>query len=247
MNTSFVISTNNLSKNYADKQALKSIRLEVPKQSIYGLLGPNGAGKTTLISILSGILHPSSGDATVCSYDVVRERKKIKKKIGVVPQELALFSKLTVKENLEFFGVLYDISKNTLKTRITTYLNLLELWDKRNTLVNKLSGGMKRKLHILVGILNMPEVLFLDEPTVGVDINAKKNILHFLKNVNEQGTTIIYTSHYLEEAQRLCTHVSILDNGTFLESGTIGEVLENTNQKTLEDVFFHLTGNQIME
>jgi ABC-2 type transport system ATP-binding protein len=245
-----IIEVENITKKYTGMQnpALDHINLKIGKGEIFGLLGPNGAGKTTLINILTGVLKPDSGKAVINGFDVSAHSKLIKPAIGIVPQEIALYPTLTVKENLYIFGSLYKNPGKILKKRIADCLNIYGLENKARTQVKKLSGGMKRRLNIIAGILHRPELLILDEPTAGIDVQSKVVILDNLRKLNKQGTTILYTSHYMDEAEKFCSFTSIIDYGKIIAEGSPAELVENTaGCDCLEDVFINLTGREIRE
>ncbi len=242
------IQCHNLSKSYDGKKTfvIRDFNLGISKGEIFGLLGPNGAGKTTLISMMCGLLNPTSGEILIEGRSFKSNRTEILRKIGVVPQEYSLYPTLTAYENLEFFGSLYNLSGKDLKNRIESGLEKVNLLDYRNRPVKDFSGGMKRRINLLTGILHQPEILFLDEPTVGVDIQSKEVIISILEELNSAGTTIIYTSHHLSEAQNFCTQISIIDRGKILVQGTSEELIQSVRGATnLEEVFLELTGNQI--
>ncbi|RYJ43754.1 ABC transporter ATP-binding protein [Flavobacterium beibuense] len=245
-----IIEIQSLSKKYknADVYSVNNLSLQINKGEIFGLLGPNGAGKTTLISMLCGLIKPTSGDFTINGYKYSNDAHAIKKIMGVVPQEYALYPTLTARENLMYFGNMYGLKGKALKQKINDsldYLGLLKFADKK---IDTFSGGMKRRINLLAGQLHEPSVLFLDEPTVGVDVHSKAVIIEYLKQVNQSGTTIIYTSHHLAEAQDLCSHIAIIDNGEIMIKGTPQEIIELThNAHTLEDVFLSLTGKALRD
>ncbi|RWW93744.1 ABC transporter ATP-binding protein [Flavobacterium cerinum] len=245
-----IIEIQSLSKKYkeADFFSVNNLSLSVNKGEIFGLLGPNGAGKTTLISMLCGLIKPTSGSFTLEGLTYKSSAHAIKKTIGVVPQEYALYPTLTARENLMYFGSMYGLKGNDLKQKINDsldYLGLIKFADKRT---DTFSGGMKRRVNLIAGILHEPTILFLDEPTVGVDVHSKNVIIDYLKQINQKGTTIIYTSHHLAEAEDLCSHIAIIDNGAILIQGTPGEIIEIThNAHTLEDVFLSLTGKELRD
>ena len=245
-----IIEIQSLSKKYknADVFSVNNLSLEINKGEIFGLLGPNGAGKTTLISMLCGLIKPTSGDFSINGYNYANDAHAIKKIMGVVPQEYALYPTLTARENLMYFGSMYGLKGKVLKQKINDsldYLGLLKFADKK---IDTFSGGMKRRINLLAGQLHEPSVLFLDEPTVGVDVHSKAVIIEYLKQVNQSGTTIIYTSHHLAEAQDLCSHIAIIDNGEIMIKGTPQEIIELThNAHTLEDVFLSLTGKALRD
>ena len=245
-----IIEADNLTKRYSGMQnpAIDHIDLKIRKGEIFGLLGPNGAGKTTLINILTGVLKPNSGKAFINGFDVTTQSRFIKPNIGIIPQEIALYPTLSVRENLFIFGSLYNIPKQVLKKRIADCLNIYGLENKVRSQVKKLSGGMKRRLNIIAGILQSPELLILDEPTAGIDVQSKVVILENLHKLNEQGTTMLYTSHYMDEAEKFCSYTTIIDYGKIIAKGTPAELVVNTDDcDCLEDVFIKLTGREIRE
>ena len=245
-----VIEIQSLSKKYKDADffSVNALSLTVGKGEIFGLLGPNGAGKTTLISMLCGLVKPTSGSFTIQGLDYKNDAYAIKNTIGVVPQEYALYPTLTARENLMYFGSMYGLKGANLKQKINDaidYLGLIKFADKR---IETFSGGMKRRINLIAGMLHEPTVLFLDEPTVGVDVHSKNVIIDYLKQVNSSGTTIIYTSHHLAEAQDLCSQIAIIDSGLILIQGTPQRIIELThNAHTLEDVFLSLTGKELRD
>ncbi|RPD98588.1 ABC transporter ATP-binding protein [Aureibaculum marinum] len=245
-----VIHINNVYKKYkgADVFSINNLSLEINKGEIYGLLGPNGAGKTTLISMLCGLLKPTSGQITIKGLSFKDNAKQIKQTIGVVPQEYALYPTLTAYENLMYFGAMYGLSGTDLKFKVTESLEHLGLSKFQNKKIRTFSGGMKRRVNLIAGILHQPEILFLDEPTVGVDVQSKNVIMEHLKMLNKNGTTIVYTSHHLNEAETFCSKVSIIDNGSIVASGTPKELMQNsTGANNLEDVFIQLTGEALRD
>jgi len=245
-----VIHIENLSKKYkgADDFSICELSLEIEKGEIYGLLGPNGAGKTTLISMLCGLLKPTSGQIAIKGLSFKENAKKIKQVIGVVPQEYALYPTLTAYENLMYFGAMYGLSGSDLKSKVVESLDYLGLAKFQSKKIRTFSGGMKRRVNLIAGILHQPEILFLDEPTVGVDVQSKNVIIEHLKMLNAKGTTIVYTSHHLNEAETFCTQVSIIDSGTIVTSGTPNELIKNTKEaQNLEDVFIQLTGEALRD
>lgn len=245
-----IIEVKGLTKRYAGMQnpAIDNLDLKVRKGEIFGLLGPNGAGKTTLINILTGILKPDAGKAFINGKDVKTELKKVKFQIGIVPQEIALYPTLTIRENLYIFGSLYNIPGKILKKRIEELLVIYGLENKIRSQVKKLSGGMKRRLNIIAGILHNPGLLILDEPTAGIDVQSKVVILQNLSRLNSLGTTILYTSHYMDEAERFCSRTLIIDYGKIITEGTPADLVSKYEDcQSLEDVFIKLTGREIRE
>lgn len=245
-----IIEINNLYKKYKDADffSINNLSLSIKKGEIYGLLGPNGAGKTSLISTLCGLIKPTSGNFLINQLNYKTNANKIKQIIGVVPQEYALYPTLTAYENLEYFGSMYGLKGNDLKTKIEAALETLGLLKFANKKVGNFSGGMKRRVNLIAGILHNPEILFLDEPTVGVDVQSKNVIIDYLINLNQLGTTIIYTSHHLSEAQNFCTKIAIIDNGKIFAEGTSDELIKSVpNAHNLEDVFIALTGKELRD
>ncbi|GIV62900.1 MAG: putative ABC transporter ATP-binding protein YfiL [Bellilinea sp.] len=229
---SAILQVNNLVKRYGDLTAVKGISFEVQEGEIFSLLGPNGAGKTTTISVLSTLFPPSEGDALIAGYSVVRQPYAVRQTIGIVPQEIALYEDLTARENLTFWGQLYGLGGRALKARIEEVLDQTGLQEKANQRVKTFSGGMKRRLNIGVGLLHRPRLLFMDEPTVGIDPQSRRAILDTVKDLNRQaGMTILYTTHYMEEAQELSHRVGIIDHGEMIAIGTQAELVRRVGQK----------------
>jgi ABC-2 type transport system ATP-binding protein len=250
MNISIAIELINLSFKYKGNPvpSVDRVNLRVAGGQIFGLLGPNGAGKTTTIKMLCGLLQPSAGEIYIDGFSMKSQNDRIKRIIGVVPQDLALFPSLTARENLSIFGGIYGIDKRTLKQRIDELLPLFGLDTAAGKRVDQFSGGMKRRLNLLAGIIHKPRILFLDEPTVGVDVHSKKVIIDNLFEINRQGTTIIYTSHYLEEAENLCSSLAILDRGRIISTGMMQDIINKYgNDISLEDVFLSLTGESLRD
>lgn len=228
--------------------SLNKVSLNINEGQIFGLLGPNGAGKTTLISMLCGLIKPTSGHFTIDGLDYQHHASKIKKIIGVVPQEYALYPTLTARENLHYFGSMYSLKGADLKDKVIEALDLLGLLKFADKQVQTFSGGMKRRVNLIAGILHNPKVLFLDEPTVGVDVHSKTAIIDYLKVLNQNGTTIIYTSHHLAEAEDFCTQIAILDQGQIYAQNTPSALIEATKEaRNLEDVFISLTGKALRD
>jgi ABC-2 type transport system ATP-binding protein len=245
-----IIQIESLSKKYknAEMYSLNNVSLNINEGQIFGLLGPNGAGKTTLISMLCGLVKPTSGHFTIDGLDYQHHSSKIKKIIGVVPQEYALYPTLTARENLLYFGSMYGLKGSDLKDKVIETLDLLGLLKFADKQVQTFSGGMKRRVNLIAGILHNPKVLFLDEPTVGVDVHSKKAIIDYLKVLNQNGTTIIYTSHHLAEAEDFCSQIAILDQGQIYAQDTPLALIESTiDARNLEDVFISLTGKALRD
>ena len=213
-----------LSKSYGNIKAVGGISFEIQKGEIFGLLGPNGAGKTTTISMLSCLLKSDSGDALVDGKSILKESMEVKKRIGVVPQDVSLYPTLSAQENLVFFGEMYGLTGSKLREKVDEVLEIVGLKDRRKEAINKYSGGMKRRINIAVGLLPSPKLLILDEPTVGVDPQSRTNILETLKELNKEGLTILYTSHYMEEVEFLCHRIAIMDLGKIIAIGSLNEL-----------------------
>jgi len=245
-----LITIENLSKTYkgSDEPALDRICVRIPEKEIFGLLGPNGAGKTTTIHILCGLLRPSSGEVRIDGLDLDRHRAQIRRIIGVVPQEIALYPTLTAWENLQFIGNMYGLKGGALRQRVEECLDMLGLLKFAGRRIKTYSGGMKRRINLIAGILHKPRILFLDEPTVGVDVQSRTVILDYLKELNRSGATVIYTSHYLEEAENFCTQIAILDYGRILVQGRPKELIATKPECTdLESIFLRLTGRYLRD
>jgi len=245
-----IIAIRDLTKYYkgSDIPAIDHISLEIFRNEIFGLLGPNGAGKTTTISILSGLFPPTGGEVTIDGLDIRHDHDRIKYIIGVVPQELALYPTLTGLENLQFFGNMYGLKGKELAKRIDESLGSFGLEKYARKKIAHYSGGMKRRINLIAGLLHKPKVLFLDEPTVGIDVQSRNVILEFLHELQETGTTIIYTSHYMEEAEKLCTRVAIIDTGKIIAIGNPKKLVEeNPEFKNLETMFLQLTGKGLRD
>ena len=217
-----IVEVNHLVKHYpgSDQPAVRDVSFAIQRGEIFGFLGPNGAGKTTTISMLSCLLKPSSGNVTVAGFDLARRPNEIKRRIGLVPQDLALYPTLSANDNLLFYGRIYGLTGKLLKQRVDGALKMVGLYDRRHETVEKYSGGMKRRVNIAAGLLHRPEILFLDEPTVGVDPQSRNFIFDNVEELNRQGVTVLYTTHYMEEAERLCQRVAIIDQGKIVALDT---------------------------
>lgn len=229
---STIIEVHNLEKQYAPtaEKAVKGISFAIKQGEIFSLLGPNGAGKTTTISMISCLLSPTSGDAIVAGHSIRKEPMKVKETIGVVPQEIALYDTISARENLLFWGRMYGLSGAKLQERIHATLKVAGLEDRANDKVNTFSGGMKRRLNIAVGLLHEPQVLYMDEPTVGIDPQSRRRILDTVKELNQQGLTVLYTTHYMEEAEELSNRIGIIDHGQLVAMGTQDELTQTVGQ-----------------
>lgn len=244
-----VIQVQQLTKRYsgANVDSLKKVDLTINLGEKLGVFGPNGAGKTTLMSSLCGIFKYSSGEITYFENGRTIDLKNMLYKIGYVPQDFAFYPELTPFQNLIYFGTLYSIPKEELKTKIQNLLSVLGLDHVIHKKVKTFSGGMKRRVNLAIGIINEPKILFLDEPTVGVDVQSKNAIMAYLEELNKKGTTIIYTSHHMSEGQDFCDRIVLLDHGMKIADAPLEELLMMNNQQSLEDLFLQLTGTELRD
>ena len=242
---SSILEAQNLVKKYGDFTAVKGISFDIKEGEIFSLLGPNGAGKTTTISMLSTLYTTTSGDATIGGHSITKNPMAVKQIIGVVPQELALYEDLTARENLIFWGQMYGLSGKPLNSRVDEVLDQIGLTDKAKNRVKTYSGGMKRRVNIGVGLLHKPRLLFMDEPTVGIDPQSRRAILDTVKDLNQQGMTVLYTTHYMEEAQELSDRVGIIDHGELIALGTQKELTQQVGQN--ETLILHISENDDSE
>ncbi|HEY5434757.1 MAG TPA: ATP-binding cassette domain-containing protein [Candidatus Limnocylindrales bacterium] len=219
-----IIATQGLAKSFGATVAVKGITFEIAKGEVFSLLGPNGAGKTTTIAMLSCLIEPTAGDATIDGHSVRHDSLAVRRLIGVVPQEIALYDALSARENLAFWGSMYDLRGAHLERRIDAVLDLVGLRDRATERIAAYSGGMKRRINIAVGLLHEPEMVFMDEPTVGIDPQSRRSILDSVKQLNQAGLTVLYTTHYMEEAQELSDRVGIIDHGELIALGTQTEL-----------------------
>jgi ABC-2 type transport system ATP-binding protein len=246
----FAIEIEHLHKMYkgAWTPALDGLSLKVKKNQVMGLLGPNGAGKTTCINIICGLVNSDKGKALVYGKDCSRDKDEIRKIIGVVPQQIALFGNLTAWENFRYIGRLYGLKEQEITERGQNLLERLGLEKHADKRVGRYSGGMKRRANIIASLLHHPELVILDEPTAGVDVQSRALIHDFLVEYHALGKTILYTSHHLDEAEELCDEVVIVDEGKFVISGSPKELIASTDDaKKLEDVFLHYTGHSVRD
>ncbi|MDQ5949293.1 MAG: Multidrug transporter ATP-binding protein [Patescibacteria group bacterium] len=242
----YSIEVKNVSKKFDDFVAVDNISFTVTEGEIFAFLGPNGAGKTTSIKMLTTLLEPTSGSVILNGFNVALESDQTRKSFGIVFQDPSLDNDLTAYENMEFHAVLYGVPSSVYKPRIVELLNLVELWDRKDDLVKDFSGGMKRRLEIARGLLHHPRVLFLDEPTLGLDPQTRNKIWEYISNLNKkEHLTVFFTTHYMEEADRVAQRVAIIDHGKIIASGTPIQLKEKTKSATLEDAFLALTGTDI--
>ncbi|MGC9327199.1 MAG: ABC transporter ATP-binding protein [Candidatus Hinthialibacter sp.] len=215
-----------LKKSYGELRAVDGISFEIPEGELFGFLGPNGAGKTTTLSMISGLLKPDGGRVMINGIDVWQNPKTAKRILGLVPQDVALYEELTARENLRFWGGLYHLSSSELKSNIKKWLDRVGLTDRANDAVSKYSGGMKRRLNLAAGMIHDPQIVLLDEPTVGIDPQARNNIMEIIREIAREGVTILFTTHHLEEAETLCERIAIMDHGKILQIGTVDELTQ---------------------
>ncbi|KKU80851.1 MAG: ABC transporter related protein [Parcubacteria group bacterium GW2011_GWA1_47_8] len=241
-----IISVKKLTKKFGDLTAVDDVSFAVKKGEIFAFLGPNGAGKTTTIKMLTTLLEPTSGTILMNDIDVIKNPRDARKSFGIVFQDPSLDTELTAYENMEFHAVLYGLSRKLAKERIDTLLDLLELFPRKDDFVKNFSGGMKRRLEIARGLLHHPKVLFLDEPTLGLDPQTRNHMWQYIKELNRnEEVTVFFTTHYMEEADRVANRVAIIDHGKIIKEGTPASLKEETNATTLEDAFLALTGSTI--
>ena len=226
-----MINVSNLRKTFDTIDALKGISFNIPQGECYGLLGPNGAGKTTTISIMSTLIEPNEGEISIAGNDLKKNPLECKKNIGVVTQEIALYNELSAYDNLLFWGGLYNVSKPELRARIDEIVNLLGLTDRKNDKMKTYSGGMKRRINMASALLHRPKVLFMDEPTVGIDPQSRNLIFEVVEKLHKEGLTIVYTTHYMEEAERLCDRIGIIDDGEIIAQRTLDELKTSGSMK----------------
>lgn len=243
-----MIEVKNVSKKFKNFVAVDDISFKVEKGEIFAFLGPNGAGKSTIIKMLTTLLKPSGGNMLLGEIDPVKNPNEARHSFGIVFQDPSLDDDLTAWENMNFHGVLYGISKKIRKERGEELLKLVELWERRKTLVKKFSGGMKRRLEIARGLLHRPKILFLDEPTLGLDAQTRNLMWSYLRELNQkEGTTIFFSTHYLDEAERIADRIAIIDQGKIIIIGTAEELKKETSSNSLEEAFLKLTGKKIRE
>jgi ABC-2 type transport system ATP-binding protein len=225
--------------------SFSKLNLKIAKGERFGLFGPNGAGKTTLISLMTGLLTADEGHIKLLGQEVGKQNNAVNKLFGFVPQDFSFYQELSPVENLEFFGAWSGLGKKTIKTRTNELLGILGLDDVRDKQVGKFSGGMKRRVNLAIGVIHKPSILFLDEPTVGVDVQTRLAIIDYLKELNKNGTTLIYTSHQLSEAEGLCEQVALIDDGKIIAQDSLYKLLKDHKQDSLEQMFLDLTGKDI--
>lgn len=251
-----MIEVERLTKTYGERIAVDGVSFTVRPGQIFGLLGPNGAGKTTTISCLSGLLQPTSGSIRINGFDVVHDGVRARASIGVIPQEVAIYPEISARQNLEYWGAVQGLSGAEIKERIDPMLDRVGLSGRAKEPVKNFSGGMKRRLNIAVGLIHDPKVLLMDEPTVGVDPQSRSHILELIRERAQAGVAILYTTHYMSEAEELCDQLAIIDHGKVIAQGTLEELLARAGdviqrasvpEPSLERLFIHLTGSALRE
>lgn len=248
------VTVQNLLKRYGKFEAVKDVSFSIRKGEIFGLLGPNGAGKSTVINMICGYLRPTEGNITICGLSIKNQEKLIKYLLGVVPQELAIYVDRSALENLYFFGEVYGLSVPDRKARADELLNFVGLYERRKDAVKTFSGGMQRRLNIAIALMHSPKFLLMDEPTVGVDPQSREHVFETIEQLREQGTTILYTTHYMEEAERLCQQIAIMDEGRIIAQGTLSQLLAMLDPGRviqrphgLQELFLQLTGKSLRD
>lgn len=238
------ISNLNFSYKGNAQKGIRELNLQVNQGDRFGIFGPNGAGKTTLMNLMTGLLPYSSGSVQLLGHEVKQNKQRVNTLFGFVPQDFAFYQELSPEENMEFFGAWAGLGKHQIRERIQELLQIMQLQDVRNKPVYKFSGGMKRRVNIAIAVIHQPPILFLDEPTVGVDVQTRYAIIQYLKTLNEKGTTLVYTSHQLKEAEELCNNIMLIDEGRMIASNSLQELLREHRQDGLEGLFLNLTGRE---
>lgn len=252
-----MITVRSISKSFENIEAIKNVSFNIDKGEIFGILGPNGAGKSTIVNILNTLIKPDTGDVIINGVNSKDDGDTIKLIMGVVPQEIALYEELSAYENLMFWGSLYKIPKQELKANVNNKLEVVDLVNRKDDKIKTFSGGMKRRINIACSLLHNPKILVLDEPTVGVDPQNRNHIFEVIERLNKEGMTIIYTTHYMEEAERFCDNIAIIDDGQIIAQGTLNELREISKIKdferiytqgaNLESIYLKLTGKELRD
>lgn len=246
--SSVVISAKNVKKHFGDIVAVNDISFEVKEGEIFAFLGPNGAGKSTTISMLTTMLRPTAGELLLSGHDVTREQSRARKSFGIVFQDPALEEELTAHENMKVHAVLYQVPKGEQAERIEGLLRLVDLWERRDSMVKTFSGGMRRRLEIARGLMHHPKILFLDEPTLGLDTQTRNLLWAYVKKLSdEEAMTIFFTTHYLDEAEAVADRIAIIDHGRIIATGTTKQLAKQTGTKSLEEAYLQLTGKEVRD
>jgi ABC-2 type transport system ATP-binding protein len=247
MNIQLAIATKSLSKSFGEIQAVRGVNFQVNPGEIFSLLGPNGAGKTTIMRMLSCLTQPDGGDAWIMGHSIRSDPMGVKRTIGVVPQDIALYADLSAYENLSFWGRMYGLRGQILHQRIDEVLQITGLADRRKGLVGKFSGGMKRRLNLGIALLHRPQVIIMDEPTVGIDPQSRRGILDGIKELNRQGMTVLYTTHYMEEAQEISDHIAVMDLGQIIACGTHAELVKIVGELSRVDLVLNMEADRVVD
>ncbi|MEE8295920.1 MAG: ATP-binding cassette domain-containing protein [Sphingomonadales bacterium] len=234
-----MINVSELQKSYGDLQAVKGVSFHAKAGTVFGLLGPNGAGKSTTINCISGLIKPTAGAIKVGGFDIISEGTKAKKSLGIVPQELAIYEDLSARDNLKYWGAAYGLTGKALEARVNHILDKIGLTDRAKDLPKKYSGGMKRRLNFGCGLVHEPKVLLLDEPTVGVDPQSRGRLFDLVKEERDKGTCVLYTTHYMEEAENLCDELAIIDHGKIIAAGTLKELRAKVGENDIIQLSGH--------
>lgn len=243
-----IISVKNLVKDFGKFRAVNNISFSVARGEIFAFLGPNGAGKTTTIKMLTTILHPTKGQIRLNGFNPADEQENVRKSFGIVFQDQSVDNELTAYENMDFHGIMYDVPSKIRKERIEYLLKFVGLWERKNDLVKNFSGGMKRRLEIARGLVHHPKILFLDEPTLGLDPQTRNHIWEYIRELNKkESMTVFFTTHYMEEADKMANNIAIIDNGKIIKKGNAKELKEKTKSNSLEEAFLKLTGKTIRD
>jgi len=243
-----IITVSQLTRKFGDFVAVSGISFEVKAGQIFAFLGPNGAGKSTTIKMLTTLLQPTSGSISINGYDPTENQDEVRKSFGIVFQDPSLDDELTAYENMEFHGVLYNVPKNLRTSRIQELLSIVDLWERKDSQVKTFSGGMRRRLEIARGLLHHPKIFFLDEPTLGLDPQTRNQMWKYIMQLNKkENITVFFTTHYMEEAERIAQEIAVIDHGKIIAQGTVDTLKKQTNAKSLEDAFLNLTGKAIRD
>lgn len=246
--TDLAIKVSKLTRTFGEFTAVNDISFEVNHGEIFAFLGPNGAGKSTTIKMLTTLLQPTSGTIQIQGFDPLHNQDEVRKSFGIVFQDPSLDEELTCYENMEFHGILYSVPESIRKSRIEELLTIVDLWDRKDSLVKTFSGGMRRRLEIARGLLHHPSIFFLDEPTIGLDPQTRNQMWSYVQNLNQkEQITVFFTTHYMEEAERIAQRIAIIDHGKIIANGTVNELKKSTGSATLEEAFLALTGRKIRE